>query len=183
MNAKIQFSATIFFFLPKRKPLKYTAYKTGESGWQPKMNTLPHCTPLSNCSSLLHCLYYKELRCISWKVKCPFLAKDNVACIGNIRTCTGWSKSLCAPDDYRNVIYGYIPCNTTITVFQLVFIIIIIEINTSWKTVIVLLDGMCPYITFIITQNTTEMYRSNIKITIQSVTSNVQSFPRQSPDL
>jgi hypothetical protein len=33
--------------------------------------------------------------------------------------------------------------NTTVTVFQLVFVI-----NTSWKTVIVVLDGIYPYITF-----------------------------------
>jgi hypothetical protein len=53
-----------------------------------------------------------------------------------------------------NVIYGYIRSNTTITVFQLVFnsiiiIIIIIIINTIWKTVIVVLDGIYPYIIFL----------------------------------
>jgi hypothetical protein len=37
------------------------------------------------------------------------------------------------------------------------------EINTSCKTVIVMLDGIDPYITFMIIQNTARMYRSNIK--------------------
>jgi hypothetical protein len=35
--------------------------------------------------------------------------------------------------------------------------------NTGWKTVIVMLDGIYPYITFMIIQNTTGMYHSNIK--------------------
>jgi hypothetical protein len=105
-----------------------------------------------------------------------------------------------------DVIYGYIPSNTTITVIQLVFIssymfrpvcnghlvynlvscnIVILyvkhlvqkpevchyklaetcsEINASWKTVIVVLDGIYPYITFMIIQNTMGMYHSNMKI-------------------
>jgi hypothetical protein len=38
-----------------------------------------------------------------------------------------------------------------------------LEINTSWKTVIVVFDGIYPCITFMIIQNTTGMYHSNIK--------------------
>jgi hypothetical protein len=40
-----------------------------------------------------------------------------------------------------------------------------LEINTSWKTVIVVLDDIYPYITFMIIRNTTGMSHSDIKIT------------------